>query len=257
MTSANSGTDIGIVIPTYKEGTNICSLLNELLKNTKISQIVIVDDSPDLDTVDAVNSLKSSKIHVIHRTSKGGRGSAVIDGIKYLVNEGSQWIIEMDADFSHPPSQIPELLQTALLGQVDLLIGSRYLSASRIENWPLTRRIFSKSSNLLARTLLRVPVSDYTNGYRVYSRPAAEMIIETCGKLGKGFISLSEILVNAYYRGFKVAEVPTIFTNRVRGESSVNSTEIYNALTGLFKIMQLKNKLISSGEAVRCRTGNQ
>ncbi len=245
---------LGIVIPTYLEGKNITKLISAILAVEPTCSIVIVDDSPDNETVDAVRLLNLSQVKAIHRKEKGGRGSAVIEGIGFLLSTGSQWIIEMDADFSHPPSQLPSLLEAAKSRKLDLLIASRYLPLSKIENWPLSRRIFSKLSNFLARTLLQVPVSDYTNGYRVYSKTGATLVVETCGRLGKGFISLSEILVNIYYRGLRVGEVPTIFTNRIRGQSSLNAKEITNAFLGLFKIMKLKLKL---NEKQRWLTGNQ
>jgi dolichol-phosphate mannosyltransferase len=201
-----------------------------------------------------VNSMNLGQVKSFHRLEKGGRGSAVIEGMSHLLGQNCQWIVEMDADFSHPPKQLSSLLDLAKNRQLDLLIASRYLPESKIENWPLTRRIFSKLSNLLARTLLQVPISDYTNGYRVYSHRGATVVVETCGRLGKGFISLSEILVNIYYRGLIVGETPTIFTNRIRGQSSLNFTEISNAFFGLFKILKLKLKLT---EKERCLTGNQ
>lgn len=150
----------------------------------------------------------------------------------------------MDADFSHPPAQIPSILNRARTENLDLLIASRYLNESQILNWPLSRKIFSKCSNILAKVLLRIPVNDYTNGYRYYSQNAAALITKTC-KRGKGFIALSEILVTVYYSGLKIGEIPTTFVNRVRGESSLNHKEISNALVGLFKIYRLKRELLS------------
>jgi dolichol-phosphate mannosyltransferase len=149
----------------------------------------------------------------------------------------------MDADFSHPPQQIPELVRFAEERDADLVIASRYLPESRISNWPLSRRIFSRLSNFLARRVLSVPVRDYTNGFRCYSRRATELIVATCGSRGSGFIALSEILVSIYYRGMRVVETPTHFVNRVRGQSSLNRREIANALHGLFKIYGLKREL--------------
>ena len=213
---------------------------------SEVGQIVVVDDSPDQSTVDAVVAVGSPNVSAIHRAGKGGRGSAVLEGVKRLRELGCTRVIEMDADFSHPPTQIPELLEAADRRGLDLLIASRYLGGSRIENWPVTRRVFSRCSNWLARATLRVPVRDYTNGYRVYSARAADLIVQECGRLGKGFISLSEILVNLYYRNMKVGEVPTRFVNRVRGESSVSVQEIEHAVVGLFKIWGLKRKLHAS-----------
>jgi dolichol-phosphate mannosyltransferase len=234
---------VGVVVPAYKEADNIGNLVREILKYAPEARVVVVDDSPDLATKEAVEGLGLPNVTVTHREKKGGRGSAVIEGIRQLVAKGCTQVVEMDADFSHPPSQIPELLREAPARGLDMLIGSRYLPHSEIVNWPLSRRIFSKCSNLLARVVLGVPIADYTNGYRVYSLPAAKLVAETCGQKGKGFISLSEILVNLHYRGFRVGEVPTIFVNRLRGESSVNFQEIKNALTGLFDIYFLKRRL--------------
>jgi dolichol-phosphate mannosyltransferase len=227
---------LGIVIPAYKESESIASLIREILQQAPEAKIVVVDDTPDLSTVQAIESLRLPTIKVIHRTTKGGRGSAVLEGLKYLYEAGCLNFVEMDADFSHPPSQIPSLVAEAEARKLDLLIASRYLSGSTILNWPLSRRIFSKLSNILARIVLRVPIVDYTNGYRVYSRRAAETVLATCGVLGKGFIALSEILVNLHFRNFKIGETPTVFTNRVRGESSLNFTEIWGAFSSLFKI---------------------
>lgn len=234
---------IGVVIPTYQETENIQPLIREILGHVPSALIRVVDDSPDLETARKVEDLAHSQVSVLHRNEKGGRGSAVLEGIRFLIAQGVDQVVEMDSDFSHPPRQIPELLAHATREKLDLLIASRYLPQSRIDNWPIGRRIFSKSSNILARTVLRVPVSDYTNGFRVYSRRGAELITEHCGKIGKGFIPLSEILVNVYYRGFQVGEVPTIFTNRVRGVSSLNFAEVKNAAFGLVKIYSLKQKL--------------
>ena len=233
----------GIVIPTYREQDNICALILAVLKAVPNSEIIVVDDSPDLETVKAVESLHLRNVAVVHRAEKGGRGSAVLVGIDQLIKKSCLTIVEMDADFSHPPNQIAQLLAVQSEKNLDLLIASRYLPGSTILNWPYSRRIFSRSSNWLARLLLGVPISDYTNGFRVYSRSAAQLILNTCGKLGKGFISLSEILVNLYYRGYKVSEVPTIFTNRLRGESSISTSEISNAAVGLLQIFRLKRKL--------------
>jgi dolichol-phosphate mannosyltransferase len=234
---------VGVVVPAYKEADNIAKLVHEILRFAPHARVVVVDDSPDLATKQVVEALGLPNVTVTHRDAKGGRGSAVIEGIRQLVASGCTQIVEMDADFSHPPSQIPELLREAPARGLDMLIGSRYLPRSEIVNWPLSRRVFSKCSNLLARVVLGVPITDYTNGYRVYSLPAAKLVAETCGQKGKGFISLSEILVNLHYRGFRVGEVPTTFVNRLRGESSVNFEEIKNALTGLFDIFFLKRRL--------------
>lgn len=251
---------LGIVIPTYKEHETIAPLIEAITKaldpmgtppRAPDLMIAVVDDSPDYQTVEAVRRLALPNVSVLHRTEKGGRGSAVIAGIKDVLDRGATRIVEMDSDFSHPPGQIPSLIAEARERNLDLLIASRYLPESRILNWPLTRRLFSKLSNWLARRMLGIPVKDYTNGFRCYSERAAHMIVSTCGRMGKGFISLSEILVNLWCRDHAIGETPTVFTNRVRGESSVNLNEITNAFMGLWKIYGLKVALLKEKKHVQ------
>lgn len=234
---------LAVVIPAYCESENIAQLCEKILEACPEANVVVVDDSPDMGTVEAVRRLGDARVAVQHREGKGGRGSAVIVGISQLLGGGYDYILEMDADFSHPPSQIPEIVAYAVKHQLDLVIASRYRAGSQILNWELQRRIFSKCANFLAKTLLRVPASDYTNGFRLYSNKAAHEVVKSCGKYGSGFIALSEILVNLYYRGYKIGEVSTIFVNRVRGQSSLSKKEIMGALKGLMLIWRLKREL--------------
>jgi dolichol-phosphate mannosyltransferase len=247
----------GIVIPSFKEADNIAGLIQEILHVVPDAVVAVVDDSPDLSTVQAAESLGLAQVHVFHRKAKGGRGSAVLQGVRFLLTQNCSIIVEMDADSSHPPTQIPELVAYLQQHQLDLVIASRYLPTSRILNWPAARRLFSRCSNLLARAVLRIPITDYTNGYRVYSRTCAESIAEHCGRYGKGFIALSEILVSAYYRGFRVGEVPTLFTNRLRGESSLTWQEIKNAAFGLVTIAFLKRQLQKEHRAAQGLPGSR
>lgn len=234
---------IAVVIPAYGESENIVSLCKEILTHYRHADILIVDDSPDNLTVDAIKQFSHAQVRIIHRELKGGRGSAVIFGINQCINGPYDYFLEIDADFSHPPAQIPALITQAEAENLDLLIASRYLGDSKILNWPLSRRIFSKCANFVARALLQVPVNDYTNGFRLYSKKAAVELVQTCGRLGSGFIALSEILVNLHYRQYVIGEVSTVFVNRIRGESSLSLKEIWNALIGLKRIYQLKRQL--------------
>lgn len=234
---------IGIVIPSYKEAANIAALIEAVHAQLPGAAVLVVDDSPGLETVDAIRPLVGPLVDVIHRDRKDGRGSAVLAGLRRLLQSGCDTIVEMDADFSHAPGELPALVAALERTGSDMVIGSRYLDQSRIVNWPRSRRLFSRFANFVARTLLRVPIRDYTNGYRVYSRRAAEVVSQTCGKLGRGFIPLSEILVNLHYRGFRIAEVPSVFVNRARGESSVSAREIRDAAVGVLRIYGLKRRL--------------
>ena len=146
----------------------------------------------------------------------------------------------MDADLSHSPTELKRNLSFFYKNSLDLLIAGRYLKQSSIINWPISRKILSKLSNKLARLLLGVPVQDYTNGFRFYSRSASKTIISKCNKTGGGFIILSEIILILWKSGYKISEIKTIFRNRTRGESSVNFGLIIQSLIGLFKLYLLK-----------------
>ena len=233
---------VSVIIPAYNEKNNVISLARDVINKIENVEVIIVDDSKE-DNI-STHLEKMNKVKYIFRGKKLGRGSAIIEGIKYLIkNTDTKIFVEMDADYSHDPNELKNNLKLFKEGKYDLLISSRYLSDSKIINWPVTRKIFSFMANSLARFLLKVPVSDYTNGFRIYSNNAANHIAFSCGKIGDGFIILSEILVELYYKNFKIGETSSKFVNRVRGESSVNSREIFNSFLGLIRIYNLKNKI--------------
>jgi len=233
---------IGIVIPCYNEEKNIFKLIKQLKNKIKRNhKIIIIDDSKDN------LKIKIKKVLYIHRKKKLGRGSAVLLGLKNLLNEKKiKFFIEMDADFSHSPNEINNNLKIFNKKKLDLLISSRYLKKSKILNWPITRIILSRLSNILIRFLLKIPVNDFSNGFRIYSRRAVYKIIQKCGKTDSNFIILSEIIMMLYYDNFKISEIKTIFRNRVRGESSVNLYLILKSLYNLFQIFYLNKKLIKN-----------
>ncbi len=235
---------IGIIIPAYNERENILKLIKKIRKNLNCI-IIIVDDSADLNTQKILRKSKIRNIKYYNRGKKSGRGSAVLFGFKKLleIKKNTNCLIEMDADLSHSPSELKRNISFFYKNSLDLLIGSRYLQGSKIKNWPLSRRILSKFSNKLARTLLNVPVNDYTNGYRFYSKSAARTIILKCNKTGGGFIILSEIILILWKKNFKISEIKSIFRNRVRGESSVNLKLIIESFFGLVKLYLLKKSL--------------
>ena len=235
---------IAIIIPTYKESDNIENLIFSILKFLKDPIIIIVDDSPNNEIQEKIK--RFNNIRYIYRGKKLGRGSAVIEGMKTLIKEEEiNKIIEMDADLSHNPSEIENNLKIFEKNNLDLLISSRYLKDSRIINWSLQRRVFSSLANKLAKFVLKIPITDYTNGFRIYSKNSMKHIVENCGNIGGGFIILSEILVELYFNNFKVKEVHSIFKNRIRGESSVNLGLIIESFFGLFKVYKKKRKIIN------------
>ena len=231
---------IGIVIPCYNEEKNILKLIKQLKNKIKKDHIIVIID-------DSKNNLKIKieKVIYINRKKKLGRGSAVLVGLKTLLYKKKiKYFIEMDADFSHSPNEINSNLKFFNKKKLDLLISSRYLKKSKILNWPITRRILSRLSNILIRFLLKIPVNDFSNGFRIYSRRAVNKIIQKCGKTDSNFIILSEIIMFLYYSNFKILETKTTFRNRVRGESSVNLYLILKSLYNLFQIFYLNKKLI-------------
>jgi len=235
---------IAIIVPTYKESDNIENLIFSILKFLKNPIIIIVDDSPNNEIQEKIK--RFDNIRYIYRGKKLGRGSAVIEGMKTLIKEEEiNKIIEMDADLSHNPSEIENNLKIFEKNNLDLLISSRYLKDSRIINWGLQRRVFSSLANKLAKFVLKIPITDYTNGFRIYSKNSMKHIVENCGNIGGGFIILSEILVELYFNNFKVKEVHSIFKNRIRGESSVNLGVVMESFFGLFKVYKRKRKIIN------------
>ena len=232
---------IGIVIPTYNEKENIFKLTKKLLRLYPNSRIFIIDDTKSYNLKKYF--INKKKINYILRKNKKGRGSAVIDGFKEaLKNKKIKVFVEMDADFSHKPEELKKNLKTFKINKLDLLVSSRYLSDSKIFNWSIQRRIFSLLANFLARVLLNVGVTDYTNGYRMYSKKALKIVVSKCGKIGDGFIVLSEILLQLKMNNLKISDTPSIFINRKRGESSVNFRLIIESLFGLIKLYVIKNK---------------
>ena len=233
---------VGIVIPAYNEKENILKLIQKIRENLNCI-IIVVDDSSDLETRKILAKKKIKNLKYFNRGKKGGRGSAVFFGFKKflkLKKKELNCFIEMDADFSHNPNELKKNIVYFFNNSLDLLICSRYLKESKIINWSISRKILSRISNILARILLSVPVSDYTNGFRFYSKPAVKTIVSKCKETSGGFIILSEIILVLWKKNFKIREINTIFKNRVRGESSVNLKLIIESLIGLFKIFFLK-----------------
>jgi len=234
---------IAIIIPTYNEEKNI----ERLIKNIKLYVgnvlIVVVDDSSN-NKISTIIKKKKLDILYFNRGKKAGRGSAIIFGLKKLLTKKKiKAFIEMDADFSHNPTELKRNINFFFNNSLDLLIASRYLKRSKIINWSLSRKILSSLANFLARNLLQIPVTDFTNGFRIYSRRSAKKIINNCGKIGDGFIILSEILVVLHLNKFKINEIHSKFVNRIRGESSVDFKLILQSFVGLIKIYLKKRKL--------------
>lgn len=223
-----------IIIPTYNEADNIVDLVDTLMELDTETHVLVVDDGNDgTEQIIRGKQTTEPRLHLIKRMSKSGRGTAVLEGLRFGLEKGYTYLVEMDADFSHNPSELPSLL--AVAGPNCVVIGSRYLPQSRILNWPLKRRIFSKCANFYARVVLGIGITDYTNGFRVYGAEAAQQI-DFERVQSKGYIVLSEVAYQLFVKGVVFREVPTIFVNRKRGASSFSLDEIREALFSVLRI---------------------
>lgn len=224
-----------IVIPTYNEAANIGKLIEKLC-SMNLAVLIVDDNSPDgtSDIVRGFSKKYPQLVNLITRMSgKNGRGSATLDGFNWALERDFDPIFEMDADFSHDPDELPRFFEK--IKEVDVVVGSRYLRDSRILHWPLPRRIFSRLANSLARFILKLPLSDFTNGYRCYRRSALELV-DTRKITEKGYIVLSYLAAQLAAKGCRFGEVPTRFVNRQRGASQLSRKEIFQALRGILRL---------------------
>ncbi len=228
--------NILIIIPAYNEFENIINLINDInkIKNFNIN-LLVVDDSTDFKIYKLIKENQYKNVEYINRGSKLGRGSAVRFGFEYAIKKNFDCIFEMDADYSHNPNEIIHLIKQMVNNKYDMVIASRYLKDSKIEGWPIKRKIFSKLANLLARLLFSFKIKDYTNGFRIYSLRAIKKIVEYDIN-NSGFIYLTETLVILLKNNYKISEFPSKFNNRTFGKSSVSVSEIFTSLIGIIKI---------------------
>tara|TARA_Y100000590_G_scaffold470703_1_gene668022 strand:+ start:8180 stop:8905 length:726 start_codon:yes stop_codon:yes gene_type:complete len=228
-----------IVLPSYNEGQNINTLIDNILLQSNEHYVVVVDDNSPDNTIGIINKFVEYKdyknrLHLIKRNTKQGRGSAVMEGLKWGFNNinNIKLFIEMDCDFSHSPDEIYK--GKDLIEKCDFVIGARYPNG-KIVNWPLKRRIFSFFANHLARFLIDKRISDYTNGFRFYSRNTMEYLLSKELK-SYGHILLSETAAILLKGNFKVKSFPILFVNRTRGESNINFKLIFISFLSILYI---------------------
>lgn len=236
---------IGIIIPAFNEHENIVNLIKKIRKVIS-SKIIIIDDSSNNFTKNKINNSLEENIIYIQRKKKLGRGSAILHGLKNLCyrEKNIEYFIEMDADLSHNPLELNKKIQIFMSRRLDLLISSRYMKNSKIKNWTLQRKILSKISNILANLIIKAPVTDYTNGYRMYSKKAALLILKKCINSRNDFILLSEIILILNINKLRISEKSTIFVNRIKGKSNVNFILIAKSFFGLINLFFIKKKFI-------------
>ncbi|MFN3135284.1 MAG: polyprenol monophosphomannose synthase [Candidatus Kryptonium sp.] len=236
-----------VIIPTYNEAENIRELIPEILKqevfvpsSIKIDVLVVDDNSPD-GTADVVKELKKKfegKVHLIERPGKLGLGTAYVEGFRFALKEGYDFVFEMDADLSHDPKEIPNLLKGAL-DSYDIVIGSRYSHGVSVMNWPMRRVLLSYFANLYARKLTGVPVKDLTSGFKCISRKVLERI-ELDKIRSNGYAFQIELTVKAYYKGLRVVEHPIIFVERRSGVSKMSKRIVLEAFFMVIRLAFLR-----------------
>jgi len=227
---------VAIMLPTYCEAGNIESLIMEIKNLKPDSLIVVIDDSSHDGTASIVEELqkKYGNILVFTRPAKLGLGTAITDGFKVILSleNPPDYIITMDADYSHNPQTIPKLLAAAEKGY-DLVIGSRYKEGSRIVGWHILRRLISRVANFIASTMVGMRIRDCTSGFRCYSRAYVESVIRYLHS--QTYEIQIETVKQAWTRGFKVKEVPITFENRKRGKSKLTTAEFQGFLSYIIK----------------------
>jgi len=223
------------MVPTYNESGNIERLITEILaQGDNIGVVVVDDDSPD-GTWKIVEeySKRDSRVHLLRRIGRRGRGTAGIEGFQYAVKQGVEFVIEMDADFSHNPSYISGFLRE--MGDCDLLIGSRMVKGGGETGRGLLRQWITKAANLYIRLTLGLPYKDSTSGYRVFRREVLEAV-DLNDIMSTGPSIVQEVLYKAHRKGFRIKELPIIFEDRTVGQSTFNSRIMRQSLMMVPKI---------------------
>ena len=219
-----------IVIPTYNEIENIEAITRAVVARTPAGvHILVVDDGSPDGTGKKADELSQGepRIHVLHRTQKEGLGPAYIAGFLWGFSQGYEQLIEMDADFSHNPEFLPEMLD--LLGSHDFVIGSRYVRGGGTVNWGVMRKIISRGGSFYARMMLGAPIRDFTGGFNGWNRKVLEGINLSTLEAG-GYSFQIELKYRAFKKGFRFTEFPILFEDRRVGKSKMSSRIVVEAL---------------------------
>jgi dolichol-phosphate mannosyltransferase len=218
-----------VVIPTYNEAANLERVVGRLRAAVPEADALVVDDGSPDGTGDLADRLAAAdpSIHVMHRPEKAGLGAAYVAGFRWAAAAGYDVAVEMDADGSHAPEELPRLL--AALRGADLVIGSRWVPGGEVRNWPLSRELLSRGASLYSRVLLRYPVRDTTAGYRAYRRAVLDEL-ELDEVASQGYCFQIDLGWKTWRAGFRVVEVPITFTEREVGQSKMSRSIVTEAL---------------------------
>ncbi len=229
-----------VVIPTYNESKNIVRIIDKIFSvHDEIDILVVDDNSPDGTGKLVKDKMQvSDRIHIIEREGKMGLGTAYLAGFKYAIEKGYDYIMEMDADFSHNPEEIPNFLK--YIQEYDVVLGSRYIKGVNVVNWPLKRLLLSYFANLYTRIITGMDVKDATGGFKCF-RASALSKINFDEVKSNGYSFQIEMTYRLWKKGAKVKEIPIIFVDRLEGESKMSKKIVYEAI---FMVWKLKLGLV-------------
>lgn len=240
-----------VIIPTYNEAANIEPLVKQILSQPGALDVLIVDDnSPDgtgriADALAGDWALSNGRLNVLHRPGKEGLGRAYLAGFAWALKRGYEVLIEMDADFSHDPIYLPRLIEAAK--DADVVLGSRYLNGISVVNWPLQRILLSWGANQYVRRVTGLRANDCTSGYRLYRREALEAM-DLGSVTSNGYSFQVEMAFRAHQAGFRIVEVPIVFTERRSGSSKMSRGVIWESILVPLKLRRGVKRTIRAVE---------
>lgn len=228
-----------VIIPTFNEKENIEDIIRKVFSLNSPFEILVIDDnSPDGTAVivkDLINNEFANRLHILERKGKLGLGTAYIKGFKWAIEHKYDNIFEMDADFSHNPNDLERLLNAVDKDNIDLAIGSRYITGANVVNWPLGRVLMSVYASRYVQFITRMPVKDTTAGFVCYRRKVLETL-ELDKIRFKGYAFQIEMKFLTWQYKFKIKEIPIIFTDRQKGVSKMNKSIFYEAFFGVIQM---------------------
>lgn len=225
-----------VIIPTYNERDNVTRIIERVLETDTRFEVLVVDDASPDGTAEAVAvvAAANARVHLLKRSGKLGLGTAYIAGFRWALERDYQYVLEMDADFSHDPAFLPRLLAAA--ADADVVLGSRYLDGrANVVNWPMTRLLMSYFANVYARAVTGLPVWDLTGGFKCFRRKVLEAINLSAVK-SNGYAFQIEMTFRAWKLGFRVIEIPIVFSDRMEGSSKMSRHIVREAVWMVWRL---------------------
>lgn len=231
----NSNGRVLVIVPTYNERENVSDAVRRVLEQTPTADVLVVDDNSPDGTGDLVAEMaqSESRIRLLRRKGKLGLGTAYLEGFQLALADGYSYIMEMDADLSHDPAEIPNFLNAII--NADLVIGSRYIEGVNVVNWPLSRLMLSYFASVYTRLFTGIPIRDTTSGFKCFRREVLEAIDLNSVRSG-GYAFQVEMNWRAWMEGFRLKEIPIIFVDRTVGRSKMSREIVREAMVIVWKL---------------------